>query len=563
MLVIDNQSECDVAELYLSPSTASGWGDDWLTSPILAGASRQITGIAPDTYDLLALADCNSHHWEKWEWELVSGTYTWILSDCECYEGEPEGEGPVCGLSAIELTTPMVGARIVVPEDASELPFTFTSETDCPEDTDLVTYSLDGLNIGAASDSPYPVTLENVTALARGEHELTATAFSLGFGEPVATRTIAFTLVEADAEADLDGNALPDDPFVTLPEDGDIWLSSAIDLDTGRLRLVEAVAFHPSVGADPLPVVAALDGELSGARHLVVSASPALLQSQHTGVLLVSWAPDQATLLGAEQAELLAPTPEGSIVPGGQYAEVSVIVTPDGGATFHEIDRTYIVAHPVHVLFAGLQLPEVLNVALYSHPTEVDSDPTTGIQILTTRGVWSTDNADALEVGEGRMEADFDDLSVIAPFVVAEYQPVIGVEPAEVLFGFVTIDTSRDKSVTVTNDGDGLLFGSASVQSPFSIVSGGEYQLRAGESQEVVIRFSPTHEVDYDAVVIFTGAEGAQTTVRGSGTEKLFTILGCGSGAPATGGGVGADILIVAVALAGLYLAAKKRALQR
>ena len=94
--------------------------------------------------------------------------------------------------------------------------------------------------------------------------------------------------------------------------------------------------------------------------------------------------------------------------------------------------------------------------------------------------------------------------------------PVIGVSPASVNFGSVPEGSSKDLSFTVENMGGGTLVGTASVEGAFSIVSGGIYSLGAGESQVIVVRYSPTVAGSNSEVVTFAGGDGMSATVSGS-----------------------------------------------
>ena len=62
---------------------------------------------------------------------------------------------------------------------------------------------------------------------------------------------------------------------------------------------------------------------------------------------------------------------------------------------------------------------------------------------------------------------------------------------------------SKTNSFTVKNNGTGTLSGNASVGSPFSIVSGGSYSLGAGQTQTVMVVFSPLVASNYNQSVNF------------------------------------------------------------
>ena len=97
--------------------------------------------------------------------------------------------------------------------------------------------------------------------------------------------------------------------------------------------------------------------------------------------------------------------------------------------------------------------------------------------------------------------------------------PAISVSPSSVNFGGTGIGGSVDRNITVTNSGGGVLAGTATTNAPFSIISGGTYNLSAGQSQTVTVRFTPLSLGTSAGNVNFTGAAGASVTVTGTATE--------------------------------------------
>jgi len=100
----------------------------------------------------------------------------------------------------------------------------------------------------------------------------------------------------------------------------------------------------------------------------------------------------------------------------------------------------------------------------------------------------------------------------------ASTNPVISVSPTSLDFGVLQVTKTRDLAFTVRNTGAGTLGGSASVAAPFSIVSGGNYSLVAGQSQSVTVRYSPTVGGTNSQNVTFTGGGGATANVHGLAT---------------------------------------------
>jgi hypothetical protein len=94
--------------------------------------------------------------------------------------------------------------------------------------------------------------------------------------------------------------------------------------------------------------------------------------------------------------------------------------------------------------------------------------------------------------------------------------PAIAITPGSQDFGSIPIGTTADNTFTVQNTGSGTLSGSAAVSAPFSIISGASYNLAAGTSQGVTVRYSPTAAGTNTAAVAFAGGNGAAVTVSGT-----------------------------------------------
>src|SRR3989475_802293 len=96
---------------------------------------------------------------------------------------------------------------------------------------------------------------------------------------------------------------------------------------------------------------------------------------------------------------------------------------------------------------------------------------------------------------------------------------------ATVNFGSVAIGGLAEQTFTVQNTGGGTVSGTASVPAPFSVVSGGSFNLvGVGATQAVTVRFSPTVAATASASVTFT-ANGASLT-------RVVTGLGVSSTPP-------------------------------
>lgn len=108
--------------------------------------------------------------------------------------------------------------------------------------------------------------------------------------------------------------------------------------------------------------------------------------------------------------------------------------------------------------------------------------------------------------------------------LIVEGPPTLSVTPPSLDFGNVQIGTVAELAFTVRNSGGGRLIGTASVNGAFSIANGDSYDLGAGQSQSVVIRFAPTALQTYLGSASFTGGGGATRPVSGNGVEITYTL---------------------------------------
>src|SRR5438046_2003963 len=96
---------------------------------------------------------------------------------------------------------------------------------------------------------------------------------------------------------------------------------------------------------------------------------------------------------------------------------------------------------------------------------------------------------------------------------------------ATVNFGSVAIGGLADQTFTVQNTGGGTVSGTASVPAPFSVVSGGSFNLvGVGATQAVTVRFSPTVAATASASVTFT-ANGARSEEHTSELQSLTNLV--------------------------------------
>lgn len=90
---------------------------------------------------------------------------------------------------------------------------------------------------------------------------------------------------------------------------------------------------RPSIAEETLYIDAEVQRTGDLPQSILIEVPYALAQPGESVVLLAVVARDLETLLGAEEAERIAQLPEGVMVTGGQYIEISVIVSLDNGLT--------------------------------------------------------------------------------------------------------------------------------------------------------------------------------------------------------------------------------------
>jgi hypothetical protein len=140
-----------------------------------------------------------------------------------------------------------------------------------------------------------------------------------------------------------------------------------------------------------------------------------------------------------------------------------------------------------------------LTVALLPSSPAIDAGTSTGAPSTDQRGITRPQGAG---VDIGAFE------SVVSTAFIT-------VTPASLDFGSIPVNTTADRLFYVTNTGSAILTGSASVATPFSIITGGGYNLAAAQGQAVTVRYSPTTVGSNNQNMIFTGGSGASRAVFG------------------------------------------------
>jgi parallel beta-helix repeat protein len=281
------------------------------------------------------------------------------------------------------VSSPLPGSVMSVAGDASKVLVTLTANA--PLTVSSVSYSVDGVEVGSSEAAPFGVAVEmDATEASYGEHSITATA--INNGETI-TAESTFVIAKASEEQDANANGLPDNPFTALASDGDFWTQPMVVAENSENRAAAVARFDGSDDASltdaavALPVANAHDST----RGVTVYVPRALVSAGEIGIAVVQVADSIEALFGADSSVFL-PTPDGlSFADGGQYMQVSVLLSADNGQTFDEVSQDSLAAHSVRLEAWGLPS----DAAILRHSTYASSDASTGLEILGLDGVWA------------------------------------------------------------------------------------------------------------------------------------------------------------------------------
>lgn len=415
-----------------------------------------------------------------------------------------------------------------------------------------VVYEVDGLPVASSRDARngYPAS----TVLPLGDFSVVAIATLVDTGAQVMSDPVN---VRIQAAQDVNANGFLDSPFQALAAPGDGWLAEVAAENCAKA--VRMVRWMGDCGApDPsnpfVTATVALPGDPS--QSLTVSVPRGLLECGQDGILVVSIACDLESLLGPVEAARLA-VPPTSLVAGGVYFEVSVLVSANGGQSYAELDNALVAGQPIYLALNGLAFNPGTPVSFYAHPTQVIDAPGTGLDILGSPGSWSRNGVvDAITEG-ATLTARTRSLSVFAPFEVAGGTGVLTTSPSpqgDLVLGIVVIGETIRTTVRVTNTGGDVVSGNAVLsenpEGAFGLAGVTSYSLANGQGRDIEITFSPDAAADFRATLTFTGVDPPVTLrLFGKGVkpeDKPFRILGCGApGAVEPGGNLG-DLLCAA-----------------
>ena len=473
-----------------------------------------------------------------------------------------------CALENVIALSPRDGSTIKVGIESRDLPVIFNAVTNCVNEVARVTFTLSGgwqaISLMPDQSGVYSVTGPSIANLGYGTHTLYVAATSRHQPQVVVEDVVTFTVESTAANVDNDTNGLPDNSFAALNADGVSWMSSIVVPQTLNRRLTMATRWEGPFEGEPDagPIMLSVKDPARPAQIAAVSVPRTLLKAGESGILIVQVAPDLPTLLDPIEPQLIAAEPS-ILVGGGQYVEVSVIMSLDNGETYAEIDSGRFDDQPAHLSMKGLDVIPGSSYLIYGHETGFVRDPMFGDQVTAWQGEWGTDAIRRLLITNAAMEADVAFLSVFAPYCAPIEGPRISLSPQNGStqdYGFVPLGAYRDATFTLRNVGGGFLSGTVTTTNDaFSVISGGGiYHLDPGEATRVTVRFMPVAAARYIGNLIFEGGGYATLYLRGSGAKAPIPWTCSGAppseGAAAPGHEIG-DSILLALGLLALLLA--------
>lgn len=500
-------------------------------------------------------------------------------------EGEPvEGEPPVepGKIDFVDLLSPKTGVTIV--QDANVLNMLLVARVKIKDGTLVpskitVLFSIEDMPYQAAwheagffflsveLPAEPPVHTESEGEAVEGElvpeepyYRVKVIAYGEEENDYAESAPYQITIRKAE---DLDGNGFADDPFVALPETGDMWFSR-IETDT----CTRTVAMKSMVWGDGLTSVFVQNPD-DPDQVIGVYAPNALVEPEEYGVLAVSTACSPTALYAPYDTSAMAASEPGPLTEGGMYVDAAIIYTRDQGVTFAEVTPLRLAANPIMVTMNRLKTRDGFQNRYYGYPTIIDSDIATGVRAVPLTGVWGEDGINDLgpTSADGIHSVTLNRLYAVAPFEVP-FPGKLTIEPDPATgynFGVVKVNTPITQAFTLTNTGGELLECKIDLQDEtgmFFLQGDSLILLEPGASYKLKIQFNPAAAEEYAATVVFTGGEDSPLklalTGRGAAEVKSIQPLGCGA-APSHESGMMGDLLFGFVVIVGLFWGSKEK----
>jgi len=318
-------------------------------------------------------------------------------------------------LSSVDITNPENGTTIFVEQNATGIPLTMTSQVNDPADTFGVRYTFDGSQMADAFTPPFAATIPDVTNLTVFSIEAAAASYAeySQSGTPNFNISDSVTFSLTQGAFDNDGNGLPDNPFALNLGPNDSYVN-VVEINGVKKVVVVKPLAGSAKGNLPAGGTTISASDPDDASRTVAATFPAgLVGDGETGLAILEIADDLETLVGAQPGDDILALPGDGIVDGALFAEVSALISTDGGATFSELDNARLVDNPVEIVATGTANVATDNVNFFSFPTSVTVAPVS----ITAQdpGTWNQVDG-GTNAGNGTVATETTSLSVFAPF---------------------------------------------------------------------------------------------------------------------------------------------------
>lgn len=367
----------------------------------------------------------------------------------------------VKGVSGVTLDSPVSGVVVITPEDnaqAPEIPVPLQAAV-VGDGTELVTFAANIYDDATAFPAPNnwvgdvfsdPVATPFVSALdvssfltgvAGTETQLSVYALvNTALANSKATAltyenanepadALPLTIFETAGSVDGDDNALPDNTFGGDVQPGEVWISNQVINGELRTVLVANLDNGNNVkGLNGGTVFTSPDGNVQvESPDLQALINGGAIESGESGFLLVQVVGGLAGAIDvytngtvADWAAAVEGLQPGVLATGGQYVEVSLVYTANGGTTYGELD-TLPNGLSVNLTLTGLSDGPGTDNALYSYSTDVDD--VGGDVVLSATGLGTWEAVDAT-VTNNAITAQLTSLSIFAPLAIVPLPPV-------------------------------------------------------------------------------------------------------------------------------------------
>jgi hypothetical protein len=320
-------------------------------------------------------------------------------------------------VSDIAVTTPSNGATVFVNVGASGIPMAMNSRVNDVADTFRVRYTYDETEQSFATSPPYAAVIPDITALTSFAIEAAASSYqqysSDGEESFGVSDIVRFSVSEGDY--DPDGDGWPNGPFGIPLGNNDVYLN-IVEID-GKKRVVVVKPLRANAKGllEELtgPTVLSASDPDDSSRIVSAVIPDGLIEAGESGLAVLEIANDLDALVDATATDAVVTTLPGDLVSNALYAELSILVSTDDGATFSALDNARLAGNPIQITNDGTGTTANENVGYFSFPSIVASDPFT--VSADPAGTW-TSTGFGTDVLTGSVSAPVESLSIFASF---------------------------------------------------------------------------------------------------------------------------------------------------